>query len=783
MLGSYLRLLEIAFAGSLMLPLCIITSTRLMVGDSLFDSRFLIKIVAALGASATVWLLLRFARRRWEPQLDTWATAQAAFLDEFPDRYVSVAIVVSAAVSLFLELAMIRWQTTVFALLSFYKNFGLLACFAGLGLGYSLAERRQVVLFGVVPTLGWQIGLLLFLRYGLGDLRLRSMMVSPVLEQANMSFGTATGPLNFVPIYLLLSVVFVLTGLTFVPIGQLCGRLMARRPNLSAYGLNLLGSLAGIGLMLGMSLAWAPPVVWFGCCLAPVVLFQRFSRRLTMGAAGVAALTLVLLAVPLPWNVARIYSPYQIIQYQTEPVLQIKAAGLYYQRAINLSDATVSQINNPYYSVMKQYYELPYRVKPAPEKVLVLGPGTGNDVAAALRRGAGHVCAVDIDPVLLGLGARYHPEKPYADLRVETIANDARSFLRRTGETFDVIAFGFIDSYSVLSLSSSVRLDSFVYTVDGLCEARARLKKNGVMCLAFAGLTPELDGKLYAMMTEAFDGCPPRCVRAGGFPSVAFLQNKEGTLVFPSELIGKDKFEDVTAACAKSASQVDMATDDWPFFYMPRRVYPVSYLGMLALVAVLSVVLVGAFAGRGLRFGSVAFFFLGAGFMLVETKGITELGLTFGNTWQVIGIVIAGVLFMAFLANAVVERFQFARVGVPFTLLLASLALGFAVAKSGGFPPTPLGRLTAVALLTCPLFFSGIVFSTLLRATAGIVGAMAMNVLGAMAGGLLEYNAMYFGFRFLYVLAGALYLVAFLSALRPRSHSEATRENASSGAI
>jgi spermidine synthase len=770
-LGSYLRLLEIAFVGSGLLPLCIIISTRLMVHDSLLEPRFALKIAVALGALATVWLLLRFARRRWEPRLDTLATAQAAFLDQLPDRHVAVAIVVSAAVSLFLELAMIRWQTTVFALLSFYKNFGLLACFAGLGLGYSLAERRQVLLFGVVPTLGWQVGLLLFLRYGLGDLRLRSMMVSPVLEQANMSFGTATGPLNFVPIYLLLAVLFMLTGLAFVPVGQLCGRLMARRPNLSAYGLNLIGSLAGIGLMLGMSLVWAPPVAWFGCCLAPLVLFQWFSRRLTMGAAGVSALTLAMLAVPLPRSVERIYSPYQIIQYKTEPVLQIKAAGLYYQRAINLSDATVSRINNPYYSIMKQYYELPYLVKPAPEKVVVLGPGTGNDVAAALRRGAGHVWAVDIDPVLLGLGARYHPEKPYADPRVETIVNDARSFLRRTDETFDVIAYGFIDSYSVLSHSSSVRLDSFVYTVEGLREARARLNENGVMCLAFAGLTPELDGKLYAMMTEAFDGCPPRCVRAGGFPSVAFLQNKEGTLVFPSELIGEDKFEDVTAACAEKAQQADVATDDWPFFYMPRRVYPVSYLGMLALAAVLSVVLVGAFMGRGLRFGSAAFFFLGAGFMLVETKGITELGLTFGNTWQVIGIVIAGVLFMAFLANAVVERFRFANVGVPFTLLLASLALGFAATKGGGFSPTPLGRLTAVALLTCPLFFSGIAFSTLLRATTGIAGAMAMNVLGAMAGGLLEYNAMYFGFRFLYVLAGALYLVALLSTLRPRRAS------------
>ncbi len=42
---------------------------------------------------------------------------------------------------------------------------------------------------------------------------------------------------------------------------------------------------------------------------------------------------------------------------------------------------------------------------------------------------------------------------------------------------------------------------------------------------------------------------------------------------------------------------------------------------------------------------------------------------------------------------------------------------------------------------------------------------LAMNLLGAMCGGLLEYNAMYFGFRFLYIVAGALYVMAFASEI------------------
>jgi len=764
-LKPYLRLIGLAVFGSCALPIGIATCTRLMVGDSLVAPSFLVKAAGSgvlfLGVAGAVWWLLRRAAAR----LDVLAQQQARGLDAWPDRYVPLAIAASAGCSLFLELAVIRWQTTVFPLFAFYKNFGLLACFAGLGLGYALARRSRIPLVCVIPLLAWQVGLLLMLRHGLGDLRLRSVMATPVVEQLNMSFATATSPANFAAIYLLLAVVFLLTGLAFVPVGQACGRLMARRPNLPAYGLNLLGSLAGIGLMLAVSFLWSPPVVWFGLCCATLLLAQRFARPAVLtGLAGTAVLV-ALLAWPMSSH-QRIYSPYQIIEYVTEPYLEIKAAGLFYQRSRDLSDEAARQSANPYVGIMKRYYELPYMVHPSPATVVVVGAGAGNDVAAALRKGARHVDAVDIDPAIVRLGTRYHPEKPYHSARVRTIVNDARTFLRRTQQTFDVIAYGFIDSYAVLSHSSSVRLDSFVYTVEGLRDARDRLNDNGLMSLSFAGLTPELDGKLYAMMTEAFDGHPPVCLRAGQYQSVAFLQTKDGSLALPPEVIEEYGFEDVTAVCAEHARGADVSTDDWPFFYMPRRVYPVSYLGMIALTAVLSCLLIGGFLGGELRFGSLAFFFLGAGFMLVETKGITELGLTFGNTWQVIGIVIAGVLFMAFLANSAVQALRLTDPRPPFVFLLASLALGFVVAGHGGFPPTPAGRLAAVAVLTCPLFFSGIVFSTLLRTSAGIAGVMAMNLLGAMCGGLLEYNAMYFGFRFLYLLAGVLYVAAFLAAYR-----------------
>jgi hypothetical protein len=219
----------------------------------------------------------------------------------------------------------------------------------------------------------------------------------------------------------------------------------------------------------------------------------------------------------------------------------------------------------------------------------------------------------------------------------------------------------------------------------------------------------------------------------------------------------------VTAAYANSLMPASVSTDDWPFFYMPQRVYPVSYLIMIFLILVLSFVLVGNFVAEAPRFGHLSFFFLGVGFMLVETKGITELGLTFGNTWQVIGIVFAGILIMAFLGNCLVQWLNIKRPLMSYVFLLVALAAGWLAARSGGFVSTTIGRLETVALLSLPLLFSGIVFSTLLSARGRISGIMAMNLLGAIVGGLLEYNSMYLGFQALYLMAMVCYVLAFVS--------------------
>ena len=364
----------------------------------------------------------------------------------------------------------------------------------------------------------------------------------------------------------------------------------------------------------------------------------------------------------------------------------------------------------------------------------------------------------------MAYGEAYHPEQPYQSPRVHKIVNDARTHMRMTERTYDMVVFGLLDSHTLLSSASSVRLDSFVYTVESFREARALLKDEGTLSLSFCVMSLELGRKFYLMLERAFDGEPPVCIKADYDGSVIFLERKGAPLRLDAAQLAATGFTDITSLYASPAILADVSTDDWPFMYMPRRIYPMSYVVVLCLLLFLTLSLVGLLSPEPPRVQQVPFFLLGMGFMLIETKSITELGLTFGNTWHVIGVVIAGILVMAFLANLVVQRLNITRITVPYLLLLASIALGWLISQSGGFPSTLVGRLSALIVLTGPLFFSGLIFSTMLGADGPISAIMAANLVGVICGGLLEYNSMYFGFRFLYLVAMLIYGASFLAS-------------------
>jgi spermidine synthase len=783
MIASFIRAFRVALLLSTLLPLIATICSEALLGRAALRASWL-ELALTLAVVGVVNALAGSGLSASAKAIDSSASGQARALDRLPESRLDAAILASAAASLFLEMAVIRWQGSVFELFALYKNIGLLACFAGLGLGYALSGRSRIPLALTAPVLCFQMLLLTGLRHGMPgpewetngqSWRIQSLLATPFPEQRNMGYAVAQGASQYVAVYSFLVAVFLLTALAFIPVGQLCGRLMARRPQLRAYALNLLGSLLGVLLLMGASVAWTPPTVWFAVVLGVLLVFQRFDRQTLLFGALAAGACLVVLSWPVSFAWQRIYSPYQLIERgpSDRGLTMIRAAGHYYQKVHDLSPE--AQQAFPERRTVAFYYEMPFRIHGHADRVAVLGAGMGNDVAAALRSGASSVDAVEIDPVIQRLGLRYHPERPYQDPRVHAIVDDARTFLRGSGDSYDLIVFGLIDSHTLLSHSSTVRLESFIYTVEALKDARKRLKDDGILSLAFAVVSKEIGRKVYLMMSEAFDGRPPLCIRGAYDGSVLFVQRNHGEMVLPSTLAldrrsgfwVMERFEDASV-------RAEVSTDDWPFLYMAHRAFPLSYVAMAAVVLLLSGLVTFNFVREAPSFSHSAFFLLGAGFMLIETKAITELALAFGNTWQVVGIVIAGILVMAFLSTVFVAQTRSRNIVVPFVLLLGSLGLGLAVGGASAFPPTAAGRAAAVALLSAPVLFSGVVFARLLECEASVPAVMAVNLLGSMLGGMLEYSSLYLGFRSLYALAALLYAAAFLAAAIRRPRGEAS---------
>ncbi len=181
MIRSYLRLLRITCMLSLLLPLVLITS-RLLTGETLNEGIW--RGIGFFTAFAVAgYLGLEVAFRRTSDSLESMCRAQADYLAGLAPRTASLSIVAAAALSLFLELAVIRWQGEDIPLFAFYKNFSLLACFAGLGLGYALARRQHILLVLALPVLAFQMLLLAVIRYGIKEQWLRPVQSLPFTEQ------------------------------------------------------------------------------------------------------------------------------------------------------------------------------------------------------------------------------------------------------------------------------------------------------------------------------------------------------------------------------------------------------------------------------------------------------------------------------------------------------------------------------------------------------------------------------------------------------------------------
>ena len=673
---------------------------------------------------------------------------------------------------LFFEMLVIRWLSAEFRLFAYFKNLPLLAAFMGLGIGFALVRRRENLFPLTLPLITFLCGLILFgTRTAIFDL-----IRYPAQEEFIWALSIRSSFLTVLIFCGAISCLFFLTVITFLPFGQLTGRLMNKFSPLTGYTINIVGSLFGIWAFSAISFLSLPPFYWFLIALLLCLWFLQGQRYLLLGNAAVAGICLALLFL---YRGESLWSPYYRIDLDPM-VLEGRGAGEqdvpwgyrlvvnqdYHQKALDLSPEFATRYGHLSSEVemAQRAYDLPYDFI-SPGDVLVVGAGAGNDVASALRHGATRVDAVEIDPLIADLGERLHPEMPYQSPRVDVIVDDARSFFEKSDRRYDLIVFGFLDSHTLFSSMSSVRLDNFVYTIECFEEARDHLTDDGVVALTFSVAKKWIGARLGDMLATVF-GMEPLAFEVGYDGGLTFIvgpgaENLELSEDHRLQQLAADRRLDYKGV-------VPAATDDWPYLYLKERQVPDVYWQVLLLLLILSVIVVFLVFPESAKV-NFHFFFLGCAFFLIETKSITEMALLFGSTWIVNSVVISAILVMILAANLFVSKRKHTDVRPYYALLFCSLSLNYVVPVSSILGQNFLLRgLISGFAVSVPLFFAGIIFAISLRRMKTVELAFGSNLLGSVAGGMLEYTSLFYGIRSLYILAAFVYVLS-LMAVRQRT--------------
>ena len=724
---------------------------------------------------------------------------------------------------LFLELACIRWFGSMVIFLTFFTNLVLLACFLGMSVG-CLATRSQRdfsrhTLTGLFVTmvLGWGTLLAYETFEGL------NIDVGGQLTPQQIFFGTeyrAGDPRCVtIPIEVIAGFFFVMIALPFIGLGQKLGRALEGVPNrLTAYSIDIAGSLSGIVLFGIASWLETPPLLWFGLGAACVLYLTRDSwvgHRRFLTAITTGGLLLTALMASLPQNgETTFWSPYYRIN--------LKFTGNRRHIATNnIGHQTMTPVGEG-----GMAYCLPHLLQrdaqaPAFEDVLIIGAGSGNDVSGALLFGAKHIDAVEIDPVISRLGQRHHPDRPYDDPRVTIINDDGRSYLKRTQKKYDLVVYALVDSLVLHSTYTSLRLESYLFTQEAMDDIRAHLKPGGMLAMYNYFRQGWVVARL-AQMAERSFGRPALVISMPYCPVIHLHDNQQSKLVtfllcgntqpienafargqrfwinqqpqrnrsingFGAKPVAEDYPWYEIAPCRVDTSWTAkgpdpakfLPRDNWPFLYLQGPLIPRLNVRSMVLLGALSLLLLAVIGpwrksatptgNQPIRLGfNGRMFFLGAGFMLLETKSVVHMALLYGSTWYVNSIVFAAVLVMILLANLSVHLLAPRRAIGWYAPLILALLVGMLIPMNVFLSlPGAAKTVASCAVTFAPIFFAGIIFATEFRDSRQPGLDFGWNVAGIALGGLCENFSLVLGFNHLLGVAIAFYLLSAI--LRPRT--------------
>lgn len=778
------------------------------------------------------------------PVISTPQTPRRPYLDLF---LISFLI-------LFFELAAIRWFGSTVVFLTFFTNIVLLACFLGMSVGLLTASRRANFIRWVIPLTMLTVALAIttFNYYAKHHDKITISVGGQQKSPQLIFFGTEYRPADptrfVIPIEAVAGVFFTLIAITFIGLGQTMGRAFDAIPNrVWAYTIDVLGSLTGIAVFALMSFKQLSPHNWFILiCVLLLYFVRRWTPLQVFGAMGVMFLVAIsAFGVGLPGQL--FWSPYYKITYSPQSG-DIETNNIAHQTMVRVLE------NGSAYALphllMRDAADLANAPKKPLEDVMIIGAGSGNDVAAALHYGAEHIDAVEIDPAINQIGRWDHPDKPYGQTKsgvwypndkVTINLDDGRSFARKTKKQYDLAIYALVDSLVLHSGYSSIRLENFLFTKQAFEDVKKTLKPDGVFCMynyyrqgwvvgrikkmawEVFGVEPIVislgeefqdrinpsdneanritfvlvskDQKVIDQLRDAFarkkffwsNREPRRQDNVNGFvDDVAALPGyntdwrKIGPAVVttqPSEDLASAKEEDKPQVLASYKAIEHLPEDNWPQLYLREKKIPELGLRGSAMIAGLSVVILLAFAwpvffsrtGIHGRFNGTMFF-LGAGFMLLETKGVVHMALLFGSTWIVNSVVFFAILVMILIANLYVLALRPRNLWPYYALLIAGLLVNALVPMNRFLSLDVTTRTIASCVVVfLPVFFAGVIFASVFRDSKQPDVDFGCNVAGIILGGLSEQLSLMIGFNYLILVAIAYYLFAAILQRRTKT--------------
>jgi spermidine synthase len=668
--------------------------------------------------------------------------------------------------TLFLELFFIRYLAGSIWNLGYFPNLVLLSAFIGMGTGFVFHHHLDVgwskVLFQ--GAFAASVALIAFVS-----------LKHPIVPGFDVWHYNLDGDLYFafVPFqvdndlnYLFFILCFVVVALIFACLSQRTAKLFRQFAPLSAYTLDILGSCAGVLTFMAVSALRLPAWTWFGIFTVIFLLAMPAgwkARLLPVALSAIAILVMfrqdrVFMRDPKSTNpLQTFWSPYQKVEYVEEPPPPGVPGDLRRRIFVNGLDHQEMHVK-----LDKLFYQIPYFYReqkglPRYKNVLVIGAGSGNDVAVALEHGAEHVDAVEIDPVIAMLGREHSPSKAYVDPRVNVVVDDGRAFMTQAKRKYDLIVFALTDSLVKVSSLTQLRLENYLFTRESVERACELLEEGGHIVFYNFYRLPFVAEKIQDLVGHATGRAP-----------VVLCQDRDFYMVCGEKLTSPVR--GLRADLAGPARP----TDDWPFLYLENRGIPKLYLkamgGVFCLITALLVALhlstrrKEGFHAPGLLPIKIAFVVMGIAFLLLEAKSVIQFSLLFGATWFNNSLIFLAVLISVLAANWTVQWLNSQKwVRLFYVLLLAAALSSFFIPLHALLHiQGTLPRFIAGALLTLsPIYFGNLIFSSMFKDQKIPEHIFGWNLLGATLGGILEYVSMSTGYNALSLIVATLYTLVF----------------------